>query len=76
MVNHPNRNRLSKAAMATLRYFARGYARDPEAFWVSDDTSHANRAPGLLRRGLLERADAPNADLFRITDAGRTVLEG
>ena len=73
MTNHPKRT-LSKAAIGTLRYFQRGYACDPQGFWL--ECAYApSCVPSLLGRGFIERSPHPgSSDLYRITLDGLNAL--
>ena len=74
-MSHPIFN---KSTLSTLRYFRRGYERDPAMFWLAD--TNRNIPPGriirLVKHGLLQRCDRDGSrDLFRITAEGLAVLE-
>ena len=65
---------IAKHIGATLRYFKRGYDRDPLRFWITEAPFANLRV--LLTAQLIEMQDPPNSDLYRITEAGLSVLGG
>jgi hypothetical protein len=62
-------------SLRTLRYFQRGYERDPAQFWVAEQRTPVGRLSRLISTGLIERAAAPNTDLYRVTPAGLSALD-
>ena len=76
MTNLYDRNgNLRRGPAHTLRYFRRGGERLSGAFWLPEAGTPRGRLATLTRQGYLERGTAPNADLYRITQAGLDALE-
>jgi hypothetical protein len=65
---------LGKPALATLRYFERGYEIDRKVYWLPNSYTPHRRLVELRAAGLLTQPKHP-LDLWRITPAGRAVLK-